>query len=268
MNFNYSLVANNFFNKVEDYLINAKIQKIVANKIAIFIHQYFDFQNFNATNSGKDNSHILDIGSGAGFIFENLEKSFKNKFNFHNFYELDLSLAMLKKSRQSISSKLQICADFNFLPFQNQSFDLITSSFALQWSDDIDSTLEKICGILKQNGLLILALPTSESFRNFSNLPFRINKMPDAIKIKKTLNKCGLVEKFYFQETCFEKFDNSIQALKYFKKIGANNILRNLDEYDLNDFRKLRNFYLKNYQTKLSFEIDWAISYFIYSKNV
>ncbi|MBM3590344.1 MAG: methyltransferase domain-containing protein [Alphaproteobacteria bacterium] len=268
MDFNYSLVADNFSNKVEDYLINAKIQKIVANKISIFINQYFNFQNSDTANSIKANAHILDIGSGAGFVFDNLKKNFKNKFNHHHFYELDLSLKMLKKSPQHLTERFQICGDFNFLPFQNQSFDLITSSFALQWSDDLALTLKKIYDILKQNGLLIIALPTSESFRNFSNLPFRINKMPDAFKIKKILNKSGLVEKFYFQETCYEKFDNSIQALKYFKKIGANYILRNLDESDLNDFRKLRNFYLKNYQTNLSFEIDWAISYFIYSKNV
>lgn len=261
MNYGDIQLKYNFSNKVNEYDSSANIQKNVANELVKLIHQHCDLQKFLK-------SKILDIGSGTGFICNNIRNYFDHlDFENINFYELDLSFEMLQKSIKFSENNFKICANFEKIPFEEQSFDLIISSFALQWTDNFDVIFTQISKLLKNNGILAIALPNAKSFDNFTNLPFKINKMPETSKLHFALNNNNFVHHFYYEEKIYEKFANPIQALKSFKKIGANNLLNFDVKEKLVNFANLRSFYLKNYQSNLSFAIDWTISYFIYIKN-
>jgi SAM-dependent methyltransferase len=52
----------------------------------------------------------------------------------------------------------QICADPEFLPFGDASFDLVASSLALHWCADLPGALIQIRRALKPDGLLLAAL--------------------------------------------------------------------------------------------------------------
>lgn len=249
MNNSLLLTKNNFSNNVSSYIDNANIQKYCSEKLINLIVEYKnDLSNYN----------ILDLGCGTGFISTHLQQKFNNNYNL---FQLDLSLEMLKFN----DSTNKICGDFNYLPFANNSLDLIISSFALQWCEDFNKILQNLKLILKPNGILAIALPTSESFKNLANCPFQINKMPNYLEIIEKLNHNNFSLISQNNKNYFENFNNSIDAIKSFKKIGANNLFTNKVGKTFHD---LKNFYLINYNFNLSFKLDWVISYFIYLNHV
>jgi malonyl-CoA O-methyltransferase len=243
------LTKNNFSNNAYNYSSNANIQKYFSEKLVNFI------KNYKNDLSGLN---ILDLGCGTGFISDQLQQKFSDNYNL---FQLDLSLEMLKFN----NSANRICGDFNCLPFAYNSFDLIISSFSLQWCDDFNKILQNLKLILKPNGILGIALPTSESFKNLINCPFQINILPNHLEIMNYLNQNNFNLILQNYESYIENFNNPIDAIKSFKKIGANNLQ---EKKLIHSFRDLKNFYLINYKFNLSFKLDWVISYFIYLNHV
>lgn len=102
---------------------------------------------------------ILDVGAGTGFITRQLQ----NKFPKSRLYGLDLAQGMMNyaKSKQpwQIWNKkpFYICGDMEFLPFANNSFDLIFSNFTLQWSCALGKVFAEFKRILKPKGMLLFS---------------------------------------------------------------------------------------------------------------
>lgn len=247
------LKRNNFSHNVVQYDLNANTQKYCANKLVNFIKNY---------HNNLNNYNILDLGSGTGFIGSSLNRNFLNNFNL---FELDLSIEMLKLDN-SFDNSYKICADFNNLPFVENSFDIIISSFAIQWCENLDNLLKNLYMILKKNGHLIMAIPNFESFKQLEISPFQLNKMPKTHEIINLLNHHNFSEIFQYNELYYENFNNPIEAIKSFKKNGSNNLINH--QTVINNFKNLRNFHLNNYNFNLGFKLDWNISYFIYKKHV
>ncbi len=116
-----------FANQYETYNI---IQSQVATKLVSMInrHQY---------------NSIIDIGCGSGSIYKNLTEQ---SISFNKFTALDLSTEMLEIHPSS--NKLEkINFDFNKnKDFEkiDKAYDLVLSSSALQWSQDLDMTIKEI----------------------------------------------------------------------------------------------------------------------------
>ena len=95
---------------------------------------------------------VLEIGCGTGHALVELTDKSKDVF------AIDLSEKMLKIARKKIHSKdAGLCqADGLFLPFQNQCFDNVFISFALELFDtpEIPIVLSEIYRVLKQEGKL------------------------------------------------------------------------------------------------------------------
>jgi len=87
--------------------------------------------------SGK----ILDLGCGTGFLQEYLEKK--------KIIGVDISFEMLKLAKKRKEKSIQ--ADLDFLPFKDNSFDLILSFTALQNLPDVKKALAEIARIIKPN---------------------------------------------------------------------------------------------------------------------
>lgn len=97
---------------------------------------------------------ILDAGCGTGEAVRPLQKRYKKS----ELVLLDLSERMLDKatSRAGFFRKpYSVCGDIEALPFAAESFDLVFSSLALQWCNDIGAALGEFKRVLKPGGLLI-----------------------------------------------------------------------------------------------------------------
>jgi ubiquinone/menaquinone biosynthesis C-methylase UbiE len=174
---------------------------------------------------------------------------------------------MLNYFQKKPKKIIKICADIENLPFTESSFDVIISSFSLQWIQDFENLFDNLKKLLKPRGILAFALPDNNSFKELKSSPFFINKMPAILDLSKILIQNNLNQKLIKNEEFYEKFPNLIEALRAFKKIGANYNFQG-ERSKLKNFKELRNFYLKNFQNNLKLKkLSWSISYFIYSKN-
>jgi malonyl-CoA O-methyltransferase len=254
MSFDKKIIEYNFSSKVNEYNLNANIQKKVAKKLCkIFI------ENIDDKNPQK--IKILDLGSGTSFIAKFLLKNLDNC----EIYELDLSLKMLDNYQKNLTKISKICADIENLPFAESSFDAVISSFSLQWIENYEKLFSNLCKILKPRGILAFAIPDNNSFEELKDSPFSINKMPDNQDLSNILIKNQFTKKILINERNYERLSNLIEVLKSFKKIGVNYSLPNNNK---KNFKDLKKFYLKNFQNNLKFnKLNWSISYFIYYKN-
>jgi len=234
MHFNKNLIAKNFSLGAKTYDEAAQVQLASAEELVGFILPYL-----------KKDVQILDLGSGTSFIAKQLVS--------HEITEVDISAEMLNSWRDRPSNVKAIQADFENLPFAENSFDLIISSFALQWISDFEKNFLRFFSLLKPSGIFAFCLPTQGSIEELA--AFNINEFPSNSLIKNALKKSGFNEKFFAQKTIQQNFRTNREALRFLKKIGANSPAKTK--------LPLKGSAYKNAGKSLS----WHISHFIYIKN-
>ncbi len=103
---------------------------------------------------------IVDAGCGTGFALQSLHRRYPRA----TLAALDIAPAMLQKSRGRIarwqrwlglSSQVFICGDNGRLPIRSASVDMIWSSLAFQWADDLPGVMAECHRVLRPGGLLM-----------------------------------------------------------------------------------------------------------------
>ncbi|XP_014851272.1 PREDICTED: NADH dehydrogenase [ubiquinone] 1 alpha subcomplex assembly factor 5 [Poecilia mexicana] len=96
----------------------------------------------------------LDMGGGKSYIAEHLSKEVVQRLVL-----TDVSQQALKLGRRSEIPTRSVVADEEFLPFRENSFHLVVSSFSLHWINDLPRVLsEQIHRVLKPDGVFIGAM--------------------------------------------------------------------------------------------------------------
>jgi malonyl-CoA O-methyltransferase len=116
-------------------------------------------------------ARVLDVGAGTGYGTQHL----RARYSEADLIALDLAPAMLHAARERFpqpgwaqralarltphASSLThfLCADLEYLPFKPSSVDLVWSSLALQWANDLEGTLRDFHRVLAPGGLLMFA---------------------------------------------------------------------------------------------------------------
>ena len=96
---------------------------------------------------------ILDIGCGDAKYFIKLT----DKFN--EFYGVELSSVHFESAKNVFPAGNYVVADGGELPFQDSSFDTITSFGAFEHNEDIDSIFKECYRVLKEDGVLLFSVP-------------------------------------------------------------------------------------------------------------
>lgn len=100
----------------------------------------------------------LDISGGRSYIAEHLSKDIVERLVL-----TDISQKTLKQRRQSEIPTQCILADEEFLPFKENTFDLVVSSMSLHWINDLPGALRQIHQVLKPDGVFIGAMVGGET---------------------------------------------------------------------------------------------------------
>ncbi|KAK5926024.1 hypothetical protein CgunFtcFv8_021628 [Champsocephalus gunnari] len=100
----------------------------------------------------------LDIGGGKSHIAEHLNKEFVERL-----FLTDISEKALKQTRQTEIPTQHVLADEEFLPFKENTFDLVVSSLSLHWINDLPGALRQIHQVLKPDGVFIGAMVGGET---------------------------------------------------------------------------------------------------------
>ncbi|XP_040104221.1 arginine-hydroxylase NDUFAF5, mitochondrial isoform X2 [Oryx dammah] len=86
----------------------------------------------------RDFHLALDVGCGRGYIAEHLNKEVVGKF-----FQTDIAENALKNALETEIPTVSVLADEEFLPFRENTFDLVVSSLSLHWVNDLPRALEQ-----------------------------------------------------------------------------------------------------------------------------
>lgn len=209
----------------DDY---SSVQKGMAERLAAFLNE-------NRIGCGERLS-VLDIGCGTGLLMGKILELYPDA----GITAVDIAPGMIKEARKKYKLKnIQlICGDIETMDF-SAPFDLIVSSAAFQWMNDIRGTLVKIKGWLKKSGWLCFSTFGDATFHEFYNSYHEAAQSLDIAdynlpgldffgfsELKKICGELFHPENFSiqsFEEIRPVSFANAREALDSVRKIGAGN---------------------------------------------
>jgi len=190
---------------------------------------------------------ILDLGCGTGNICKNI------LWDYDLFVGVDYAKGMCEKHPTSIKTKI-LNENFESDAFRKKveelvPFDLVISSSALQWANDIENTLEHISKISKNIAFSVFTDKTFEDVYNISGLK---TFLPNAQELIKTVQKKFDLD--YEVKIYRLFFEDNISKFRYIKKSGVSGGEKKLS---LKQAKKLIEIYPHDY---LEFEVLYLIS--------
>jgi len=184
---------------------------------------------------------ILDIGCGGGEIYKNI---IQNSIKFKKFTAIDISQNMLDIHPQDDDRVELKAMSFDDTQLLENRYDIVISSSALQWSEDLDYTLSNIS---KLSNKFLFAIFTANTFKTIHQLA----NIDSPIYPKEYLkNKIDRYFNASYSTLSYKLyFENSYDMLKYIKESGVNGGGKKLS------FREIKNI-VNNYPYDyLEFEI-------------
>lgn len=151
MSQNKRAIANSFSRAASSYDSAAHVQRQVGEALLQVL----------SVAPNKVNS-ALDIGCGTGALTIALADYAQH------ITALDLAPGMLDVARTNDRHNVInefVCGDAEKLPFTGQQFDLVFSSFALQWCENLQSVFEDVYSLLKPGGRFVFSLPVENTLR-------------------------------------------------------------------------------------------------------
>lgn len=186
---------------------------------------------------------VLDVGSGTGYGLAHLQ----TRYAASELCALDIAPAMLQAARARLPQpgKVQrawstlrprsgpqvhaLCADMERLPLAANSMNLVWSSLALQWAQDLEATLKGMHRVLAPDGLLIFATfgpdtlkELRSAFATVDAAP-HVNRFVDLHDIGDMLINAGFVSPVMEMDMLTLTYADLKTLMRDLKGIGAHN---------------------------------------------
>ncbi|MEA3491078.1 MAG: methyltransferase domain-containing protein [Campylobacterota bacterium] len=196
-------VSQEFSRFASSYNQNNTVQAEVAKKLVSMLPK-------------KAYPSILDLGCGRGEIYQNL---IDQKIDYAHLTAVDISKEMLwlhpKEDRVTLLNE-----DFNSQQMADKlsrkSYDLLLSSSALQWSQDLDTTLSMFAPISSN---FYSAIFTAGTFRSLHKCAGITSPIYNETVLKEKIDKYYDVEYETVRYTLH--FENIYDMLRYIKESGT-----------------------------------------------
>ena len=133
----------------------------------------------------------LDLGFGAGRILSALESS--KKINTLTGLDFSKEMLLFCKNKFKNSKKIKKLIRFDIskkLPFENYSFDVVTSIRAIKYNKNWKDIIKECYRVLKKNGLFIFDMPNINSVNRLSEIEVSIYKTTLS-ELKRTIEGNG-----------------------------------------------------------------------------
>ncbi|MEX2482328.1 MAG: malonyl-ACP O-methyltransferase BioC [Gammaproteobacteria bacterium] len=211
-------VATHFGKAAESYDAHAVLQREVAQRAL----ERLDYMNLEPR-------HVLDLGAGTGCCARALARRYRKA----RIVECDLAPAMLQVSRRQaprwFSRHHHVCADAERLPFAAATFELVFSSLAVQWCEDLPATFRGVRRTLADGGLFLFTTLGPDTlqelrtaFASVSDAP-RVNRFIDMHDIGDMLGAAGFADPVMEAEHIAVEYDDVVTLLHDLKGLGAAN---------------------------------------------
>ncbi len=193
----------------------------------------------------------LILGTRNGYLYDVL----KDNENISTIFETDISKGFLGK-------KHSVLADEEFLPFKDESFDLVISNLNLHWVNDLPGCLVQIKRILKKGGFFSANLfggRTLVELRNTfllaeesTGVSPRISPFIDVKDGAGLMQRTKFDEPVSVSEDIVIKYDSLNSLLKDLRNTGENNALEKMDSRFVgkNYFHEVEKIYKEKFADK------------------
>jgi malonyl-CoA O-methyltransferase len=181
---------------------------IIQNRVAQELVSRIEKHHYNA---------IIDIGCGSGAIYKNLVNA---EIEFSAFMALDFSKEMLKlhpSSKNIIKKSFDFNSIEDFEKLKKQDNQLILSSSALQWSEDIALTLKEISQYGDEFYFSLFTSNTFATIHKIGNIRSPIYSKEELLEVFTKYYNFSYEIKNYQLE-----FDDTPSMFKYIKQSGVN----------------------------------------------
>ena len=197
----------------------------IIEEFSRFAHQYDKYNIIQGQVAKKlianlpltNYRSILDLGCGSGEVFKNIEKQ---HISFNSFTALDSTQNMLNIHPQT-EKVTKICVDFNDTNFlkalPKDEYDLVLSSSAIQWSQDLNFTLNAISFLSKTAYFSIFTSGTFKTLHKTANVKSPIYSEKE---LKKNILQHYTNVKFELH-TYTLSFNSVRDMFSYIKKSGV-----------------------------------------------
>jgi len=204
---------------------------------------------------------ILDVGAGTGFISRGLDKFYKKS----RVLSMDIAPRMLQVARSKsgwlnnswinkcFGNQAYICGDAEFLPFADNSVDLIISNLTLQWCGELERTFAEFKRVLKPEGLLMFSSfgpdtlkELRESWRmadtntDSNQESMHVNDFIDMHDMGDALLRAGLSDPVMDVDNITLTYSDVYQLMRELKALGAHNVA-NARRHSLTGKTRLKN---------------------------
>lgn len=172
---------------------------------------------------------IVDIGCGTGSGIRGLQKQYPRA----QVYAADIAFEMLLQAGSGyrlLSKKRLVTADMEHLPFAEQSFDLVFSSLALPWCNDLRATLAEFARICKPGALLLFTSfgpatlqELAHSWRALDN-DAHVHRFVDMHDVGDAMQAAGFAQPVVDAEIIRLEYREFETLLDDLKKVGSTNV--------------------------------------------
>ena len=220
-------VKNQFSKYAKDYKNHNIIQQIVAKSLVRELK--------------TKPKRILELGCGSGQVYNHISWD----LDFYKAIDFSASMCELHPRAKNVEIK---CFDFDTQEFlndiKNDTYDVVLSSSALQWSKDLLKIIKQLSLITKEINAVLF---TSNTFKTIQNITKTKSPILDEQSIKDAFNKYFKCE---FETIMYKlEFDNKKDLFDYIKKSGVSGANESLN---FKNAKKLYKEYNINY---LEFEV-------------
>ena len=169
---------------------------------------------------------VLDLGCGTGFCVPAL----RNRYPHAKVFGLDLSETMLIHARKSVGGDFTcVAGDAEFLPFADNSVDLIFSNLVVQWCSSVDRLMQELKRVLKPGGQLIFSTLVERSLHELAYAWAQVDAKVHVNSFHSMANWNDSLQQYF----AIQQLDNSLRVEQFadlktltqsIKGIGAKNL--------------------------------------------
>jgi len=174
----------------------------------------------------------LDIGTGTG----NLTAGLMQRFPQTEIFGCDLALAMLAQAEKKTGGHGRFsAADAEFLPYKNNAFDLVVTSFTFQWLDSLQKAFFEVKRVLTPGGTFSFSFFGTETFHELRSAykaacretGYGGGKALDLSLTERSvggaLSACGFCAPTLRSYRVVEKYDSVREVMTLIRGMGAKN---------------------------------------------
>ena len=219
-----TFVKKSFNRHARTYDQNASLQGALGNTLLQFLN-----------GSVCAAARILDIGMGTGIMTTRLAE----KYPAAQIHGCDIAINMLAHARRKDSLCLRqdlfIAADTEFLPYRENSFDLVLSGCTFQWLDDEERAFCEVFRVLKPGGMFLCSIFGEKTFEELKRSYDQACRETSYSKgealylhwsehtVSALFESAGFIRRFASTDLIRERYRSVEELMRGIKGMGAQN---------------------------------------------